>query len=133
MNTALWIVASVLAAAFLAGGLAKIIFSRAKLVSFGGRVGDDFTGWIGRFPAGGVKAIGVLELLAAAGLILPAALGIAPILVPLAATGLVLLMAGAVVTHVRSREVRPVFGNILYLVLAAFVAWGRFGPESFIA
>ena len=126
MNTALWIIAGVLAAAFLAGGVAKIIFSREKLIGYGRKLGEDLVGWIGRFPAAGVKAIGVLEILAAVGLIVPAALGIAPILVPLAATGLVLLMAGAIVTHLRHRETRPVLGNILYLAMAAFVAVGRF-------
>ncbi|HZM80888.1 MAG TPA: DoxX family protein [Candidatus Limnocylindrales bacterium] len=131
MNTALWIIAGVLATAFLAGGLAKIIFSRDKLLAFGRGAGEDFIGWMRRFPPGAVKAIGVLEILAAVGLILPAAVGIAPVLVPLAATGLVLLMAGAMITHLRHREVRPFLGNIAYLALAAFVAWGRFGPESF--
>lgn len=132
MNIALWIVAGLLAIAFLAGGAAKIIFSQEKLISIGRGLGKDFTGWIGAFPAGAVKAIGVLEVVAAIGLILPAALGIAPILVPLAAIGLVLLMAGAMITHVIRREFRPVLGNVLYLALAAFVAWGRFGPENFI-
>jgi len=131
MNVALWIIAGVLATAFLAGGASKIIFPKEKLVAFGRRLGEDLIGWIEAFPAGAVKAIGVVEVLAAVGLILPAALGIAPVLVPLAATGLVLLMAGAMITHQRRHEARPILGNAFYLALAAFVAWGRFGPESF--
>jgi hypothetical protein len=131
MNIALWVVAGLLAAAFLAGGALKIVFPKEKLVALGRRLGEDVVGWIEVFPAGAVKAIGVLEVLAAVGLILPAALGIAPVLVPLAATGLVLLMVGAMITHLRLNEVRPIPGNLLYLALAAFVAWGRFGPESF--
>ncbi|WP_205754588.1 DoxX family protein [Pseudarthrobacter sp. NamB4] len=39
------------------------------------------------------------------GLVLPALLKIAAVLVPAAATGLVLLMAGAAVTHTRRREI----------------------------
>lgn len=127
MDTILWIIAGLLAAAFLAGGAAKIILSKEQLLGLGRRVGQDFTGWIKAFPAGAVKVIGVLEVLAAVGLILPAALGVAPILVPLAATGLVLLMAGAMITHLVRREARPIVGNMVYLALAAFVAWGRFG------
>ncbi|WP_439331968.1 hypothetical protein [Nonomuraea deserti] len=45
---------------------------------------------------------------------------------------MVVLMIGAMVTHLRRGEVMPAAGNLLYLALAAFVAWGRFGPESFI-
>jgi hypothetical protein len=52
------------------------------------------------FRPSSIKGLGVLDLLGALGLILPATLDIASILVPLAATGLVLLMAGAVITRV---------------------------------
>ncbi|WP_227025932.1 DoxX family protein [Streptomyces fodineus] len=85
-----------------------------------------------RLQRGGVKAIGALEVLAAVGLILPAALGIAPVLVPLAALGLVILMTGAAITRLRRHEVRFMVVDVVYIVLAAFVAWGRFGPESFV-
>jgi DoxX-like family len=53
--------------------------------------------WVEDFSPGALKAIGALEFLAAAGLIVPAVLGIAPVLVPLAATGAVLPLAGAVI------------------------------------
>lgn len=84
---------------------------------------EDFTGTL--------KAIGALEFLAAAGLVVPAALGIAPVLVPLAATGAVLLFAGAVIMRLRRGERATIIGDLVYLAMAAFVAWGRFGPESF--
>jgi MFS superfamily sulfate permease-like transporter len=71
-----------------------------------------------------------LEVLAAVGLILPAALGIAPVLVPLAAVGVVLLMVGAAITHGRRHE-KVIVANLAYLALAAFVAWVRFGPATF--
>lgn len=58
-------------------------------------------------------------------------LDIAPVLVPLAATGLVLLFAGAATMRLRRGERATITGDLIYLVLAAFVAWGRFGPESF--
>lgn len=77
------------------------------------------------------QAISTLEILGAVALILPAVLGIAPVLVPLAATGAALLFAGAVITRLRRGEKVTIVVDLVYLTLAVFVAWGRFGPESF--
>lgn len=83
-------------------------------------------------PAVGfVKTLGLFELLAVLGLILPVVVDIAPVLVPVTAVCWVLLMVGAMVTHGRRGESKFVALNLIYLVLAAFIAWGRFGPESF--
>ena len=66
-------------------------------------------------------------------MILPALLGIEPVLVPLAALGLGVILVGAAAVEFRRREFKHVLVNLTYLVLIAFVAWGRFfGPESFI-
>ncbi|MDP4503354.1 DoxX family protein [Nonomuraea sp. NBC_00507] len=124
MNVALWIVAGLLALLFLAAGLMKISQPKEKLAASG-------LAWTEDFSAGAVKAIGTLELLAAIGLILPAALGIVPVLTPLAAAGLVVVMIGAAVTHARRKEPQMIVANVVLLALAAFVAWGRFGPYSF--
>lgn len=124
MNIALWIIAGLLAVAILASGAKKLMQSKEKLAVSG-------WGWVEDFSAGAVKAIGTLEVLAAVGLILPAALGIAPVLVPLAAVGLVLLMVGAVITHLRRHETPAIVVNLAVLALAVLVAWGRFGPQSF--
>src|SRR5919205_1202779 len=97
MNIALWIIAGLLAAIFAAAGLMKLTQPKEKLAASG-------MDWTEDFGAGTVKAIGALEVLAAVGLILPAALDVVPVLVPLAALGLVLLMAGAIVTHARRKE-----------------------------
>lgn len=122
MNIVLWIIAGLLAAAFLAAGAMKLTQPKEKLAASG-------MAWTEDFSPGMIKLIGLLEVLAAIGLILPAALDIAPVFVPLAATGLVLVMIGAIVVHVRRKE--PVIPQALLLVLAAVVAWGRFGPYSF--
>ncbi|GAB3431163.1 DoxX family protein [Actinophytocola sediminis] len=124
MNLTLWIVAGLLAAIFLASGLQKLFQPTEKLVAGG-------YGWVEDLGGGTVKVIGVLEVMAAVGLILPAALDIVPVLVPLAAAGVVLLMAGAVVVHVRRHETRTVAVPLTLLAMAALVAWGRFGPQSF--
>jgi DoxX-like family len=70
----------------------------------------------------GVRATSVgREFLAAVGLIVPAALGIAPVLVPLAATGAVLLFAGAVIMRLRRGERATIIADLVYLAMAAFV------------
>ncbi|WP_426512499.1 DoxX family protein [Dactylosporangium sp. McL0621] len=62
---------------------------------------------------------------------MPAVVGVAPILVPVAGTGLALVMVGAVVMHLRRGEVPALVPSGVLLVLAAVVAWGRFGPYAF--
>ena len=121
MDIALWIMAGLLAVLFLASGLTKLLRPRDKLIASG-------QGWAEDYPAGVIKLIGGLEVAAAIGLIVPAVLDVATNLVPLAATGIVLLMVGAIATHARRREIPLVIANVALLVLAAVVAWGRFGP-----
>ena len=125
MNLALWIIAGLLAVSYLISGGGKLIMPKEKIAAIPGG------GWVEDFSAGSVKAIGALEVLAAVGLVLPAAIDIAPVLVPLAALGLVLLMVGAVITRIRRHEAKFMMADLVYLALAGFVAWGRLGPESF--
>jgi hypothetical protein len=127
MNLSLWIVAGLLAAVFLFAGSTKLFIPRKKLAEAAGG------GWVLDFSAGFVKALGALEILGAVGLILPALLDVAPVLVPLAALGLGVIMVGAAAVEFRRQEFKHVLVNLTYLALIAFVAWGRFvGPESFI-
>ena len=124
MNPALWIVASVLAASFAGSGLMKLLVPRDKLVSSG-------QGWAQDVTPTNIRLIGVVELLGATGLILPAVTHIAPILVPLAAIGLALVMVGAALVHARRNEGMNIGVNAVLLALAVLVAWGRFGPYPF--
>lgn len=125
MNLALWIVAGLMAIAFTTGGISKLIIPKERIAKLpGGK-------WAEGVSAGFVKATGVFDLLAAAGLILPAALDVAPVLVPVAAVGVVSLMIGAAIVRLRFGSRKAILGDAVYLTLAAFVAWGRFGPESF--
>ena len=94
MNVVLWILAGLLAVAFLGAGLTKVFQPKEKLA---------------------------------------ATMGIVPVLVPLAAVGLVALMIGAALTHARRKETPMIVANLVLLVLAAVVVWGRFGPYSFSA
>jgi uncharacterized membrane protein YphA (DoxX/SURF4 family) len=125
MNIVLWILAALLAAFFLAAGGMKLAQPKEKLAA------SPNMAWAQDFSPGMLKTIGALEVLAAVGLILPAALGIVPVLVPLAALGLVLLMVGAAITHARRGESRAIVMNVVLIVLAAVVAWGRCGPFPF--
>ncbi|PXY25232.1 hypothetical protein DI005_02490 [Prauserella sp. PE36] len=125
MDLALWIAAGLLGAVALAGGISKTFVPKEKLSTLRGAA------WTKAASAGFIKTLGVLELLAAVGLILPAVVGIAPILVPVTAVCWIALMVGAMITHRRLGESELVLLNLAYLALAAFIAWGRFGPESF--
>ena len=98
MNIALWVIQSLLAFAFFAAGMMKIAKGKDGLVK------DPKMGWAADFSGIQVRLIGLVEVLGALGLILPRALDILPILTPVAALGLVFVMAGAVVTHVRRNE-----------------------------
>jgi len=80
------------------------------------------------FSSGFIKGIGVLKLFAVAGLVLPAVFDVATFLVPSAALGLVLLMTGATTTRIIRQEWKYAVNDLLFWGLAAFVAWGRFGP-----
>jgi uncharacterized membrane protein YphA (DoxX/SURF4 family) len=126
VNVVLWIIAGVLAVLFLASGVMKLARSKEQLAASG-------MGWTEDVSAGTIRLIGALEVLAAIGLVLPAALDILPVLVPLAAVGLIALMIGAAITHGRRRESPMIVANLVLLVLAAVVVWGRFGPYSFTA
>lgn len=123
MNLALWIIAIVLAVAFAASGLMKQVVPKDKLVTAGQAWAEDFS------PTT-IRLIGLAEILGAMGLVLPAALHIAPVLVPLAAVGLALVMVGAAAVHARRKEMPMVAMNAVLLVLAVVVVWGRLGPYS---
>jgi uncharacterized membrane protein YphA (DoxX/SURF4 family) len=122
MNVFLWIVQIALAAAFVLAGVMKATQPKEKL--------QPNLPWVEDFSAGTVRLIGVAELLGGIGLVLPAATGIAPGLTPIAATCLAVVMVLAATTHIRRKEPSGVAINAVLFLLAAFVAWGRFGPWS---
>jgi hypothetical protein len=118
MNTALWIVQGLLALAFIGAGLLKLLMPYERL--------SKMMTWTHGFAPYMVRGIGLLEVLGAIGLIAPAVTGILPILVPIAAACLVLTMVGAMITHIRIGETTKIAPNIVLMLLAAFVAVGRF-------
>jgi uncharacterized membrane protein YphA (DoxX/SURF4 family) len=118
MNIVLWIIQALLAFAFLGAGSLKLIKNRDALLT------DKRMAWANDFSAPQIKLIGIAEVVGAIGLILPLALGVVPLLTAVAATGLALLMGGAIFTLFRRNEL-PAPPTILG-VLSAVVAVGRF-------
>lgn len=126
MNLTLWVITGLLGAVFVFAGANKVFIPREKLAAAPGG------GWVMDFSPGALRTIGILEILGVLGLILPATLNIAPVLVPVAAVCLGLVMVGAIVMRIRRHErIKTLMLDLLYLAMAVFVAWGRFGPWSF--
>ena len=113
MTYALWIVQILLAALFAFAGGMKLVLPLDKLA---GPV---------NLPGALIRFIGVVEVLGALGLILPAALRIKPWLTPLAAAGLVIVMIGAVVITLIGGDAFAAGISLVVGLLAAFVAYGR--------
>lgn len=126
MNVLLWIVAGVLAVAFATGGASQILMAKDKYRSLA-----DSQHWVDDFSEGHIKAIGTIKSVGAVGLVLPAAVNVAPVLVPLAACGLMLFMAGAATTRFRRSEWGLMAGDVAFLAIFAFLAWGRFDLAPF--
>jgi hypothetical protein len=123
MDNALWIVQGLMAAIFLATGLTKLTQPRERLAA-------GPMGWAADVTDAQFRTIGLLEVLGAAGLILPGVLGVAPALTVMAAVGLALTMVGAIRTHLRLGETDRLAPAVVLLVLALLVAIERFGPHS---
>lgn len=124
MNIVLWVIAAFLAVAFVGAGLMKLATPREQLVAK--------MAWATDFSDAQLKGIGAVELLGGIGVVLPAIVDIAPVLVPIAAAGLAVVMAVAAAVHVRRGDsIAETVPSIVLGVLALVVAVGRFGVESF--
>jgi uncharacterized membrane protein YphA (DoxX/SURF4 family) len=117
MNTALWIAQGVLAAMFLMSGSTKTFQTKEKMA--------EKIPWVSNVSITPIRLLGITQLLAAAGLILPGLTGILPVLTPLAAVGLCITMASAAVFHLRRAEYSSIGINAFLLALSAFVVYGR--------
>ncbi len=120
MNIALWIAQVLLAVVFFATGFMKAFMPLDRL--------SKSLDWVKEAPAPAVRFIGIAEILGALGLVLPTLTGIMPWLTPLAAVGLALVMIGASVFNASRGEHQKIALTVVLLLLAAFVAYGRFIP-----
>jgi hypothetical protein len=119
MQIAVWIVSAVLAVGFIGGGLARAVLPVERLTTMG-------LGWVSALPRGLVRVISALEILGGIGLVLPVLTGVLPILTPLAACGLAIIMLGGLVFHLRRREWKNLPVTVVLGGLAVFVAVARF-------
>ena len=83
--------------------------------------------WLADVGRDRMRVLGGLETLGAIGLIVPAATGILPWLTPVAASCLAIVMVLAAAYHLRrAGEGQNVALNVILLVIAVLVAYGRF-------
>ncbi len=123
MNIALWILQIVLAVVFAWHGWLYLSWSPSTAAWFAKRnPSGEPLGLAPTFRT----FIGICELLAAAGLILPGLTGILPWLTPLAAVGLTLVMLGAAVFHRSRQENSNIVLNLVLVAICVIVAYGRF-------
>ncbi len=123
MNVVLLAIQILLALVFVVAGATKLGRPRLALANR--------MPWVEDMSDVQVKGIGLLEVVAAVGLVAPPLLHVATFVTPLAAVGVILLMLGAAATNLRIGEPQILPVNALLLVLAAFVAVARFGPYHF--
>ncbi len=116
LHISLWVVQALLAAAFGMVGFMKTTAPAEQLVQSG-------MSYVNSYGVGMARFIGISELLGAIGLILPAALRVKPVLTPLAAVGIAIIMLLACAYHISNSE--PFVPALVLLVLAVFIAWGR--------
>ncbi|MFF3709390.1 DoxX family protein [Streptomyces phaeochromogenes] len=115
MEIAYWIVAGLLAAFYLYAGGKKVAQSKERLAPM--------MGWVDTVPMGAVRAIGAIELLGAAGLVLPPLTGTAPALAIFAALGFLVLQILATALHLSRGEVKETGLNVTLIALAGVAAW----------
>ncbi|GAB3705777.1 DoxX family protein [Spirosoma flavus] len=118
LHVALWVVQVLLAASLVWSGWIKLVWPIAQLAAM--------WPWAGQMPATLVRGTGVVDLVGAAGLILPSWLRMQPKLTPIAAVCISMLMVCATTFHVLRGEAAVIGVNIVFALLATFVAWGRF-------
>ena len=110
----IWAIQILLALAVGAGGLMKLVKSKAQLEA------NPHMGWVRGFSETEIKLLAAAEVLGAIGLIVPVATGIAPGVSRLAAACVATRMGGAVATHAMRRE--PAAPAIVLAVFAVVVA-----------
>lgn len=122
LNIVLWVIQVLLAVMFVMAGVMKLFqYEKAK----------EALPWVKEYPKGFVTLVGLVDLLGGVGVILPALTGILTWLTPVAALGIAVLMVVAAAFHARRGENQAIGLNVVLLVLAAFVAYGRWFLRPF--
>ncbi|GAQ65240.1 DoxX family protein [Streptomyces scabiei] len=119
MNIAYWIVAGLLALFYFYAGTLKVIRSRDQL--------RPMMAWVDRIPLPALRVLGAVEILGAAGLVLPPLTDTAPWPASAAAIGFVLLQTGAIAVHLTGED-RRITLNVALTATAAVTVWLATGP-----
>lgn len=119
MKITVWVISALLALAFLFIGGIKLLIPTAEMELMSQGV-----------PVILLRIAGVAEVLGALGLILPAVTRVAPVLTPLAAGGLVVVMLGAAIVNTVIGMYLVVIQTLVLALLAGFVAWARFTSQA---
>jgi putative oxidoreductase len=117
LHYGLWTAQILLALLFLGAGLVKSTQPLDVLAQS--------MPWVGYSPGALVRFVGISEILGAIGLVAPAATRVLPWLTPLAAAGIVTIMALAIPMHATHGELGGIPVNLAIGAMAAFVTWGR--------
>jgi len=112
LSIGLWTTQIILALLFLFAGVMKFVMPVEEMTKNSSLPGSFF------------HFIGVMEVLGGIGLVLPSLLRICPFLTPVAACGLVIIMAGATVTSIPMGWISLL--PFLLGIMATFIAYGRF-------
>jgi uncharacterized membrane protein YphA (DoxX/SURF4 family) len=118
MNVILWILQIFCALLFLFAGGTKLVFSAQKLAEMSPPGSIVLPFWFVRF-------IGVVEVLGALGLILPGVTKLRRGLTPLSASGLLIIMIGAVVLTLLGPGVSAAIFPLVIGIFCAVIAYGR--------
>ena len=118
MHILLWVLQVLLSATLIWAAFAKLFQPIEQL--------KVMWPWTGEVSPTVVKLMGIIDLLGALGLLLPSLFRFKPVLTPVAAIGIVLLMVSASVFHISRGETSQIGFNIVFGLLAAVVVYGRF-------
>jgi hypothetical protein len=116
MNILLWALQVLAALLYAASGVMKVFMFD--------KISQDVPSF-GALPRQAWTALGILELVCAAGLIVPAAFHWRPSLTVAAATVLAVESLMFIGVHVEYRETTPIILSIVLGLLMAFIAYGR--------
>lgn len=119
MNKVLWVLQVLLAVAFFAHGW-MFLMPPPEIAAL---MNESMPRWFQLF-------LGVAEILAAVGLILPGLTGIQPWLVSWAAGGIVIVMVSATIWHIVRGEIQSALITLVLLAMAAYVAYQRHGAMA---
>ena len=116
MAIALWVVQGLLGLIFVITGSFKFFQTKEKIIAAGGA-------WAVDFEPGIIKMIAGVELISGVSVIVPRLLGHGHYLTFMGAACIAVIMTGAIYTHIRRKEFPHAAINLVFLLMALFVAY----------